>query len=89
MPTLTLCSPHSYLGKPYSPAADTADTVLDVAQIQKWAPTLSDTSETQVIEGARHDVFLSERHAREAAFAATDAWLDALTDSHPDMEMNV
>ncbi|AWB84236.1 alpha/beta hydrolase [Corynebacterium liangguodongii] len=78
VPTLTLCSAHSYLGKPYSPAADTADTVLDVAQIRRWAPTLSHRSTVEVIEGARHDVFLSERHAREAALSATDAWLDSL-----------
>lgn len=76
VPTLTLCSSHSYLGEEYSPAADTADTVLDVDQIQRWAPTLSDETEVQVIDGARHDVFLSERHAREAAFKAVFKWLD-------------
>lgn len=88
VPTLTLCSSHSYLNKPYSPAADTADTVLDVAQIQKWAPTLSDDTEVEVIDGARHDVFLSERHAREAAVAAADAWLGNLTDSGSETEEN-
>ncbi|OFU56634.1 lysophospholipase [Corynebacterium sp. HMSC11D10] len=79
VPTLTLCSSHSYLGKEYSPAADTADTVLDVDQIQRWAPTLGKDSQVRVIDGARHDVFLSERHARESAFKATFTWLDDLT----------
>lgn len=79
VPMLTLCSSHSYLGKEYTPAADTADTVLDVDQIQRWAPTLSANSKVQTIDGARHDVFLSERHARESAFKATFAWLDDLT----------
>ncbi|QPK82583.1 alpha/beta hydrolase [Corynebacterium qintianiae] len=78
VPMLTLVSSHSYLSKPYSPAADTADTVLDVAQIRRWAPTLSPDSTVGVIDGARHDVFLSERHAREAAFAAADTWLGDL-----------
>lgn len=78
VPTLTLRSSHSYLNQEYSPAADTADTVLDVEQIQRWAPTLADDSQVEVIDGARHDVFLSERHAREAAFKATFAWLDGL-----------
>lgn len=78
VPTLTLCSSHSYLGKEYSPAADTADTVLDVEQIQCWATTLTEGAQVQVIDGARHDVYLSERHAREAAFKATLTWLDAL-----------
>lgn len=76
VPMLTLRSSHSYLGEDYSPAADTADTVLDVDQIQHWAPTLSQDSQAQVIDGARHDVFLSERHAREAAFKAVFGWLD-------------
>lgn len=78
VPTLTLCSSHSYLGEEYSPAADTADTVLDVDQIRRWAPTLSAHAQVQAIDGARHDVFLSERHAREAAFKAVFTWLDGL-----------
>lgn len=76
--TLTLCSSHSYLSKPYSAASDTADTVLDVEQIQRWAPTLSRRTTVVPIDGALHDVFLSESHAREAAFQATDAWLAEL-----------
>lgn len=76
VPTLTLRSSHSYLGEDYSPAADTADTVLDVEQIQRWAPTLAKDAEVEVVDGARHDVFLSERFAREAAFKLVFAWLD-------------
>lgn len=76
VPTLTLRSSHSYLGEDYSPAADTADTVLDVEQIQRWAPTLAKDAEIEVVDGARHDVFLSERFAREAAFKSVFAWLD-------------
>lgn len=76
VPTLTLCSTHSYLGKPYSAAADTADTVLDVEQIQHWAPQLSSAAnETRPIPGALHDVFLSQPHARRLAFDAADEWL--------------
>ncbi len=77
VPTLTLRSSHSYLGEDYSPAADTADTVLDVDQIQRWAPTLAKDAEVEVVDGARHDVFLSERFAREAAFKSVFAWLDS------------
>lgn len=78
VPTLTLCSSHSYLNKPYSAAADTADTVLDVEQIRRWAPTLAQSARVETINGALHDVFLSEPHPREAAFHAADAWLEAL-----------
>lgn len=78
VPTLTLASSHSYLGKDYTPAADTADTVLDVEQIRRWAPRLSRQSEVKTIDGARHDVFLSEPFAREVAFKTCAEWLDAL-----------
>ncbi len=79
VPTLTLCSSHSYLGQPYSPAADHADTVLDVEQIQHWAPQLTTKRhETAAIPGALHDVFLSQPHPRNQAFDTTDAWLNAL-----------
>ena len=78
VPTLTLVSAHSYLGQDYSPAADTADTVLDVEQIRKWAPHLSRNHTTKTIDGARHDVFLSEPFAREVAFKATAEWLETL-----------
>lgn len=78
VPTLTLVSSHSYLGEEYSPAADTADTVLDTDQIRKWAPSVAHNVEVRSIDGARHDVFLSEAFAREVAFKATSDWLDAL-----------
>lgn len=74
-PVLTLCSTKSYLNRPYSAASDTADSVLDVEQIQKWAPRLGADVTVTPIEGARHDVYLSKKHAREQALAATIAWL--------------
>ena len=82
VPTLTLCSSHSYLNKPYSAAADTADTVLDVKQIQRWAPHVSSApgSTTAVIDGALHDVFLSAPLARQNAFRELDGWLEGLVE---------
>ncbi|MEX3503786.1 alpha/beta hydrolase [Corynebacterium sp. LK2510] len=80
VPVLTLCSSHSYLAKSYSAAADTADTVLDVSHMRKWAPTLSRESQVTPINGALHDVFLSQPHAREAALTTTLAWLESLSD---------
>lgn len=84
VPTLTLRSSHSYLGKPYSAAADTADTVLDVEQIKHWAPEVSNQSVTRVIDGALHDVFLSLPHARQQAFDAVDEWLGGVVDKQSD-----
>ncbi|MDK8307078.1 alpha/beta hydrolase [Corynebacterium imitans] len=78
VPVLTLVSSHSYLGEEYSPAADTADTVLDVEQIKHWAPHLAEDTDVEIIDGALHDVFLSGLHARDAAFKACFSWLDTL-----------
>lgn len=77
-PVLTLHSAHSYLRSDYSPAVDTADAVLDVAQIAHWAPTLSSHTQVIAIPGARHDVFLSEQYAREAALKESLDWLERL-----------
>ncbi|GAB3941166.1 alpha/beta hydrolase [Corynebacterium tapiri] len=76
VPLLTLTSSRSYLGKPYSAAADTADVVLDVEQIWRWAPTLSADSQIVRIDGARHDVFLSTEYALRQALDATVSFLD-------------
>lgn len=76
VPALTLCSTKSYLGQPYSAASDTADTVLDVDQIQRWAPSLGEDMAVTALAGARHDVFLSLPHAREAALTTSTQWLD-------------
>ena len=78
VPTLTMMSSHSYLGEDYSPAADAADTVLDVEQIRRWAPQVAHQTKTKTIDGARHDVFLSEPFAREVAFKTTIEWLEQL-----------
>ncbi len=79
VPVLALCSSDSYLGhKTYSPAFDTADTVLDVEQIRRWAPSLGQQVTVASIDGARHDVFLSLPHAREEAFSTTRDWLGTL-----------
>lgn len=78
VPVLTLCSSRSRLGRPYAPEADTADTVLDVAQIRYWAPRLGSWVTVRTIEDARHDVFLSLRPAREEALEVTADWLTGL-----------
>ena len=58
-------------------ASDRADTVLDVRQIARWAGCLGGETTVVPVADARHDVFLSLPHAREAAYAVLDAWLDA------------
>lgn len=80
VPVLSLCSNKSYLNKPYSAAADTADTVLDVEQIQRWSPRLSHDVRVVEILGARHDVFLSLENPRQQAFHTTLRWLSHVSE---------
>lgn len=77
---LTLCSARSWFAREYSPATDSADAVLDVQQIQKWAPHLSrPASRVRVVpvEDARHDVFLSTASVRRRALDLMKDWLAA------------
>jgi Lysophospholipase len=76
---LTLCSRTSWHSGTYSAATDTADAVLDVEQIRTWSPHLNRNRSqvtVQPIDGARHDVFLSLRHARTRAYDVLDGWLN-------------
>ena len=79
-PALVLHSDRSHFSSRYSPLSDRADTVLDVAQIARWAEAGCLGGETTVVtvEGARHDVFLSLAEPRGQAYTALHAWLDQL-----------
>ncbi|PFG28512.1 alpha/beta hydrolase [Corynebacterium renale] len=78
MPVLTLCSTRSFSPKEYSSACDVADVVLDVNDITHWAAKLGSPSTVTPIEGARHDVFLSQPHALNNALKTTLTWLESL-----------
>jgi alpha-beta hydrolase superfamily lysophospholipase len=75
VPSLVLRSDRTHYERRYSPASDRADTVLDVRQIARWAGCLGDETTVVPIPGARHDVFLSQQDAREAAYRRVDDWL--------------
>jgi alpha-beta hydrolase superfamily lysophospholipase len=77
VPVLVLHSTRSLLrAGPWSSDAMTADTVLDVAQIARWAPKLGRQVHTTTVDDAMHDVFLSARPVRTKALAVMDGWLD-------------
>ncbi|GAA4026971.1 alpha/beta hydrolase [Allokutzneria multivorans] len=61
--------------KKWEPAAMTADTVLDVEQIARWAPKLGRDVTTVPIEDGMHDLFLSPEPVRNKALAEIDSWL--------------
>lgn len=78
VPSLVLRSTRSHFTRKHSPECAAADTVLDVRQIARWSGCLGDRTTTAPIEGALHDVFLSEPAARAAAFAEVDHWISDL-----------
>ncbi|MGB3305534.1 MAG: alpha/beta hydrolase [Thermomicrobiales bacterium] len=81
MPVLVMHSDTSRLDlKEWSPAAMSADTVLDVGQIEHWAPALGPDVTTVAIDGGLHDLFLSPEPVRQTAFSVMDTWLDHAID---------
>ena len=79
VPVLLLRSSHSLLKtKVWTPEAMRADTVLDVAQMAKWAPKIGPNVTVVAIEGGMHDLFLSAPAVRERALSETDSWLEGL-----------
>ena len=75
VPSLILRSDRSDFSRDYTPVSDRADTVLDVAQIARWAGCLGGETTVVPIEGARHDVFLSLAEPRAHAYAVMGEWL--------------
>ncbi|NLE82076.1 MAG: alpha/beta hydrolase [Rhodococcus sp.] len=78
VPALILRSKKTYFAPRYDPRVDTADAVLDVRQIARWAGCLGDRTTIVPIDGARHDVFLSSDKPLAVAFHEVDLWLDWL-----------
>ncbi|MET7767541.1 alpha/beta hydrolase [Nocardia sp. NPDC005366] len=82
VPSLILRSRMTKFMREYGPAADVADVVLDVRQIQRWAGCIGDRTNIVPIDGARHDVFLSSAEPRAKAFTELDNWLEWLAAYH-------
>lgn len=75
VPSLVLRSTKSFAPKEWSEEAGRADVVLDTRQIAKWSGALGGRLTVVPVENAKHDVFLSEKDARETAYAELGAWL--------------
>lgn len=76
-PVLVMHSDKSLLDlEGWTPAAMRADTVLDVEQIERWAPAIGPDVATITIPDGMHDLLLSAKPVRERAFAEMDAWLE-------------
>jgi alpha-beta hydrolase superfamily lysophospholipase len=79
VPSLVLRSDKTHFSSSYSEQSDRADTVLDVRQIARWSGCLGGATTVVPITDARHDVFLSLREPRQAAYDQLDRWLQDQT----------
>ncbi|TCO56841.1 alpha-beta hydrolase superfamily lysophospholipase [Actinocrispum wychmicini] len=78
VPVLVLHSNRSLLhAKAWSREAMAADTVLDVADMVKYAPRLGPDVTVVEIQDGLHDLFLSAEPVRAKALAEVDTWLEA------------
>lgn len=76
VPNLILRSDHSVPRITDPITAHRGDTVLDVAQIARWAGCIGNRSAVVPVVDAKHDVFLSLPQPREVAYRQLDRWLD-------------
>jgi alpha-beta hydrolase superfamily lysophospholipase len=77
VPILVLMSARSMNGPFWKDAMHTADVVLDVRTMAARAGTLGSSVAIEKIEGGLHDVLLSERAVREAAYDRLRHWVRA------------
>jgi alpha-beta hydrolase superfamily lysophospholipase len=77
VPVLVLRSSRSLLhATVWTPETMRADTVLDVADMTRYAPCVGKEVEVVTIDDGMHDLFLSAKDVRERALSAIDEWLD-------------
>ncbi len=76
-PVLVLISARTVFATAWSDDIPSADVVLDVKQIARWAPQLGRQVTIARLAGAVHDVYLSAPPVREQAYALTSRWLAA------------
>ncbi len=74
VPVLVAASSRSYVGK-FAEAAHHADAVLNVKDMERYAPGLGPDVTYVQIEGGKHDLTLSPPDARERLFTELDQWL--------------
>lgn len=76
IPVLVLHSARSSFGLVFTESMRRADSVLDVHAMAEAAARLGPQVRIEAVEGARHDVFLSDADARYLALELLDDWLD-------------
>ena len=77
VPILMTCSTSSFRGGRWRDAALTADAVLDVEHMVRWAPRLGRHITLVRVAGGLHDLALSPDAVRRALFSEVDRWVQA------------
>lgn len=77
VPICVMMSTTSELPFKASEASSKADTILSVGEIAKASLKLGNSVSVERIEGALHDVFLSEPTVRQEAYRRLEKWLTA------------
>jgi alpha-beta hydrolase superfamily lysophospholipase len=77
VPILMTCSAGSFRGGRWKDAALTADAVLDVEHMVRWAPGLGRHITLVRVAGGLHDLALSPEPVRRALFSEVDRWVQA------------
>ena len=76
LPVLVLHSARSLISPRFAEGMRRADTVLDVKALAAAAAGLGPHVCIEALEGARHDVFLSDADVRSRALGILDGWLE-------------
>jgi alpha-beta hydrolase superfamily lysophospholipase len=82
-PVLVLASARTTFTETWNDDVPISDVVLDVDQIARWSHRLGPLVTIARLDGARHDVYLSEKEVREEALTLTARWLRAVVPTQP------
>ena len=69
IPVVVMHSDKSFMGDNYTPEFSVSDVVLDVNDIEKYAKGLGSDVKTVTVVNGVHDLILSKKEARDAAYA--------------------
>ncbi|MCF6342926.1 MAG: alpha/beta fold hydrolase [Bacteroidales bacterium] len=75
VPVLVMHASRSVKPGKYSPEMKTADAVLNVEDIARFARVIGKNTEVAVVEDGLHDLLLSTKHVREVAYNAMREFL--------------
>jgi alpha-beta hydrolase superfamily lysophospholipase len=82
-PVLVLASARTSFTETWTDDVPRSDVVLDVEQIARWSHRLGPLVTIGRLDGARHDVYLSDKAVRDDALTLTARWLHAVVPERP------